>query len=346
MFSNFTFSKEVNWTGIVSQNFKFEVPAGVKGVLVSVEYKNMDSSIMIKDLTAPDDTKYIKSNAGTPMASRIPSKIDTVFNSKIRMTYVTKGKFAAFINGDVDAILPGEWILRLANQNKKIKKSNIFINVKYLMKNDSDIKSLHLDIDVNADIAESSISKLKLSTTLERVKSFFKIYGIAINFHVNDAWRDTQRETSDLEEKIELLQTDRKNNLQLYLLKRQSSIKRELQGVAGCFPFVIIENTNQHCSVIVAYENQDEVSIDKMTKVIAHEILHSLGLFHLSDDIFPFGLKYDAMDDTNEETDHTNVMHKKSDFFGSLDMSEEQAAVVRSNIILQRSRLKDLSLHE
>ena len=335
-------SKEFTWKGKDSDFITFNVPNNVKSMLISVEYNgDNEDDIIIKKLVSSSDTTIIKSNINTPSESRIPPKVYSVFNSKVRVTYVTKGKFSAFISSKSSRIESGEWRLQFSNK-KNTQNSKVNINIKYIT--DSDIEDLSISIDVHTDIYNSTLTPNSINKVLTDVKSFYKESGVTINFNLNESWRSPYTNITELEKKIEHLQNGKKDHLQLYLVKRKSSVKRDFQGVAGCLPFVIIESTNQHCSLLVAYQNQSDISLDKMTKVISHELAHTLGLYHLSDDFFPFGKVFDQMSDTNEDIDHSNVMHKTSEYFGHISFSTQQIELIRTNPILQKNRMKSILL--
>jgi len=342
LFSSLVLSQEVTWNKRISKKIGFTIPDDVSSFLVSVEHINTDDDIYINEMISPLGKVLIRNNIGASSEKRIPPSVYTIFKSKVRVTYSSKGKFSVLVNNINGPLTSGRWIVSFSSKLKKQYKRSIFVNIHYIKK--SNLKTYNLNVDVNADITNSSLSNIDLMSTLNKVRLFYSRYGVNIYFNINKKWNDLSLSLKGLEKRIDFLQKGKKNNLQLYLVKRQSRIKRDFQGLAGCLPIVIIEKTNQHCSVIIAYEVQANISLNKMVKTISHEIGHSLGLFHMSDNFYPFGVFLDPMSDTHEKVDHSNVMHKTSDFFGHIEFSLEQERYIKSNLVLQRGKAKKVFL--
>lgn len=320
---------EVQFTTRSSEELKLQVQKGTTSFLVSLEFESKEA-LMVQSLVDPNGREYIKSNIGSSAEYRIPAPVHSSFRSLIRMTYVSKKMVSIFVsnNGLEDHIAEGIWKLKIAKQKKKPGLAKVYLNLKEV--NQSNLKRPQLDLTINYDTRESSISEKAFQDSVKALVNFYSQYGIALNVETTK-WIDPIPKEKDLEIKLSKLQDGKRQNLQMYLFKRNSSVKKDFQGVAGCLPFVILKVIKKHCALIVAYENQEEVNHKKMIKVMAHEIAHSLGLFHLVDDFYPFGALQDPIEDTFDAIDTENVMHKTSDFFGYMEFTKGQIEVMKRN---------------
>jgi hypothetical protein len=323
---------EVHFEGRSSEDIHLQVKKGTFSFLVSLEFDSKEA-LMVESLVDPDGREYIKSNIGSPSEYRVPAPVYSSFRSLLRMTYVSKNMASIFVsNSDSEiSVRDGTWTLKIAKQKSKEGGSRVFINLKEL-KEDS-LKKASLDLTVNYDLDNSSIDKTVFLNAIKELKSFYSQYGINLNIKPNQ-WIDPFLHEKDLELKLPMLQRGQRRNLQMYIFKRNSSIKKDFQGVAGCLPAVIIKKIREHCGLIVAYENQEHIDFKKMIKVMAHEIAHYLGLFHLADQFYPFGVLQDPIEDTFNAIDRQNVMHKTSDYFGQMDFTRGQIKTMLKNPIL------------
>lgn len=121
----------------------------------------------------------------------------------------------------------------------------------------------------------------------------------------------------------------------IYLVDHQGEHNKDFQGFAGCLPGFIPKYLDKHCGFIIRVNMAQELNLAKMSKVIAHEMGHFFGLFHLQDDYYPFGKLNDPIADTDISTEETNIMHKTSDVFETLEFTEGQFQVMRRHPLLQ-----------
>lgn len=90
------------------------------------------------------------------------------------------------------------------------------------------------------------------------------------------------------------------------------------------------------CPIAISYKDFSSTDENRFVKVLAHEIAHFLGLFHISDDYSPLGITDDRIEDTSLAESTTNVMHKTSEVFDIIQFTPGQLKALKSNPMLYK----------
>jgi hypothetical protein len=288
---------------------------------------------LITDLISPTGKVYIKSNVGTLSATRFPPYLYTEMISKNRTTIVTDGLASTLVpnRGVAEPLEAGVWKLRFANIDRNIKK-NAKLFFKVLEKTTENQKTVNFDFITSLEIKNLTVSQLE--HVKKSIEDFYSKYNISINLNLKQRHLPKLK-NNELDKEANRYQNNNSINPVIYLLTRSNiGRKKDFQGIDGCLPGFIPQFINKHCSMLISLDDKENINLDKMIKVISHEIAHFFGVFHLSDDFSVFGILQDPLEDTIPDEDKTNVMHKTSDVFDHIRLTPQQVNVIKRHPLL------------
>jgi len=316
----------------------FSISQDLSAFQLIVESDSSESKdLFFSDLIDPVGRVIIQGNVGSPMSYRVPSKLYSTMKNRVRPTYIRDGLFSVVIDKSEkrDSVVEkGVWKFRLGKKAVSTVARSFWHLSKVRLES---VVPAQLKVNVYKSKTFQKTSQKELLESLKKVQKLYDSYGIGLNFVIKEKWSEPAVETSDLEEKLKKISVSHKDNPSLYLINRlNSTVEKDFQGLAGCLPGFRAKFIKAHCALLVSITDQalGSFEIDKLTKVISHEIAHMLGLFHLEDDFYPFGKLFDPFQDTSRENDFINVMHKTSDFFGILEFSQSQVRKMLSHPML------------
>jgi hypothetical protein len=336
-------ANEISFAGEVSPwqefNLKETQQSGPSAFQLNIESSDPENSeLYISDLIDPNGKVIIKNNLNSPMRYRVPPKLYSTLRNSIRPTYVTPGLFSITVDFD-RAQSSGTWKFKIAKKSKD-SEMKVFWHLTTKSSSLLEVPRLKLDVLISSSFKTMSTNKDQFQTSLNKVKELYQSYGINLYFSPSLKWEDPLANNSDLEAKMKSISKVKRTRPTLYLVNRiNATVEKDFQGLAGCLPGFQVKFVNSHCALLVSITEKEHGQFDgdKLTKVIAHEIAHLLGLFHLEDDFYPFGKLLDPFEDTSPEEDFINVMHKTSEFFGLIEFSQSQVRKMRSLPLLYQT---------
>ncbi len=329
IFSTQASASQISIVDQFSDWIEIKMPEDALNFQVSVENFS-EEEIIISDLISPSGMSHISHNIGLPSSMRVPPKLYSTLKSPSRPTYTEKRIFSVNYRNNVHKPIPeaGVWKLRLArvNQTHVGEIASLFVSTDILTKRSTPRR---IPIDIYLSDYNPTLSRELTHEIANEIRAFYQEYGIQLNFNIIN-WNDKMKGENNLEIRLPYLSRKNRPNLSLYLFPRAaSSARKEFQGLAGCLPAFKIKNRDMSCALLVTYEADLELKKERLTKVMAHEIAHSLGQYHLVDDFYPFGQVFDPHGDTSLEDDPANVMHKTSEYYGHIELSPEQSKSIK-----------------
>lgn len=325
-------ANEVSFKGRLSDWQQFEVSAGASSFIMSLEYETNDK-VIIADLIDPQGKAWIRSNIGQPTESRIPPEVDTAFKSLIRSNYSTVGLGSVLVSNSTreNLVEAGTWKYRLGTILKSESLKTIDVQLLSKVANAKE-QVLSLAFDLFYDPAFTKLNELEL--ILDDVKSVYRKGMIDVHFHLIEK-TFAQNDISDsLDDVVYRLQIGRRQNPSISLIAHHGESTKDFQGFAGCLPGFIPQKIDKHCELAIRYLDHEKLDLKKFSKVVAHEMGHFFGLFHLEDDYYPFGKLRDPIEDTDISNEELNVMHKTSDRFGDIEFTPGQLEIMRRHPLL------------
>lgn len=334
--SNWSYGSSVELFQKISPWISFEISAATESFLIALEH-TQQKNVIFADLIDPDGRVLIKSNIGTPSEARIPPDIHSSFTSLIRTSYSSHGLAGVLVSNRADeltgpVIKAGTWKMRLAYPSFKTAEK-IMVNYDITEKGAISVSDLHAQFDVVYD--HKIFSDKKMEEILGAVTDIYQKGKIKLQFNNINRSFNTSEKSQSLDELINHLQNTKSKLPVIYLVDHQGEHNKDFQGFAGCLPGFIPQHLDKHCGLIIRVNMNQELNLAKMSKVIAHELGHFFGLFHLQDDYYPFGKLNDPIADTDITTEETNIMHKTSDVFEVLEFTEGQFQVMRRHPLLK-----------
>lgn len=328
LFSMTCLAETVQFDSKVSPWVTFEVSSTAKSFLVALE-TTAETPLYVADLIDPSGKVYVQSNHGTASASRIPPFLYSTIRAYNRITQVTKGLGSILVpNRDTeDEITPGTWRMRIGAMDQ-IKEAHFSVQESFGLKSQSLAFKVHLD--QQALFPDLII----MQEILQSVVDLYQRYDIDLELNLVARSFDLQVPYL-LDEYVEASQVGSSNTPVINLVRAANPYgKKDFQGLAGCLPFFLPRYVDKHCAIGIAFEDDWHMDTRRFGKVIAHEIAHFLGIFHLSDDYYPFGQVFDPISDTDESVEFSNVMHKTSDYYDVLEFTAGQVKVMKRHPML------------
>lgn len=334
--SNWSYGSFIEISEKKSDWISFEISQNAESFLISLEHSQLNN-VMVADLIDPQGQVLIKSNIGTALESRIPPEIHSAFSSAIRTSYSSQGLAGILVSNRSDELIdqvmrPGVWKMRLAYPSLKTSEK-IMVNYAISEKLKFSVRNLVAEFDVVYDF--KIFSKEKMDEILGSVADIYQKGQIKLNFHGIDRSFKSSEKSQSLDELINNLQNKKTKRPVIYLIDHQGEHNKDFQGFAGCLPGFIPQFSDKHCALIIRVNMAQNLNMAKMSKVIAHELGHFFGLFHLQDDYYPFGKLNDPIADTDIMSEETNIMHKTSDVFEVLEFTQGQFQVMRRHPFFQ-----------
>jgi len=332
LFAPLLWANEVSFKGRLSEWQKFQVNAGSSSFILGLEYESSDK-IILADLVDPQGKAWIRSNIGQPSESRIPPEVDTAFKSLIRSNYSTVGLGSVLISNSSreKTIEAGTWKYRLGTISKSESLKTIDVQLLSKVANAKE-QVLSLEFDLFYDPAFTKLNELEI--ILDDVKSVYRKGMIEVQFHLIEKTFTQNDISNSLDDVVYRLQMGRRQNPSISLIPHHGESGKDFQGFAGCLPGFIPQNSDKHCELAIRYLDHQKLDLKKFSKVVAHEMGHFFGLFHLEDDYYPFGKLRDPIEDTDMNNEELNVMHKTSDRFGDIEFTPGQFDIMRRHPLL------------
>lgn len=321
--------KELQIHDQFSEWVEFEIPKNTLNFQINLENPS-EADLILSDLISPTGEVVMANNIGAPSSMRVPPKIYSTLKNKSRPTYTVKRLFSVNYR-NIETIkppTPGRWKARFGRASKVVSSEDLKVMFSVdVFKEDAQRRTLPVDIFLSMDSKLLNIIEVK--SISRDIEQFYQYYGIDIRLQAHE-WQDSQTGENDLEKRLPTLSRLARKNLSLYLFPRApGGLKKEFQGLAGCLPAFKIKSQDMSCALLVTYEEESIVKRERFTKIMAHEIAHSLGLYHLVDDFYPFGIIHDPQEDTSLDDDPANVMHKTSEYYGHLELSPQQVNSIK-----------------
>jgi hypothetical protein len=280
--------------------------------------------LYVADLIDPEGEVYIKSNHHTPSASRIPPFLYTSLNSRNRITLTSQGLGSALIpNTPYANIRTGKWRMRVA-----AKEAVQTVHYTIIQKSRART-SKRVDLPI---IIPEGMSLIDAQALVSEVEKIYGQHGLALKLHIESSLVSSQL-PMQLDEWVTQLQTGSSTRPVLHLLENEDlPFQKTIQGYAGCLPVFQTQVTAQHCALAVVINPHNPTSFEQLVKVLAHELGHFFGLYHLEDDYYPYGRLRSTLVDHNDQT-NLNIMHETSEYFGDLIFTAKQVEVMKRHPI-------------
>ncbi|PIP96340.1 MAG: hypothetical protein COW00_16300 [Bdellovibrio sp. CG12_big_fil_rev_8_21_14_0_65_39_13] len=331
-FTPLLWATEVTFSGRLSDWKEVSLSKDVASFILNIEYQGSEK-VIIADLIDPQGKSWIKSNIGAPSESRVPIEVDSAFRSLIRSNYSSAGLGAVLVSNSTreNHIETGLWKYRLGTTSKSNEMKIVDVHV--LSKaSHSNEKVLSMNFDLFYDPIFTK--RHQLASILEDVKAVYRKGLINVSFNLIEKTFSQKAITESLDTVVDQLQMGRRANPSISLIAHHGESVKDFQGFAGCLPGFIPQKIDKHCALAIRYHDKEQVDLKKFSKVVAHEMGHFFGLFHLEDDYYPFGKLRDPIDDTDMSNEELNVMHKTSDRFGDIEFTPGQFEVMRRHPLL------------
>jgi len=327
------FEEGVIANGEISLPYKFSIEEGVESFLLQVESHSGDD-LYIAEVIDPIGNHYVRSNfeSTRPISYKVPGFIYSTLLSENRI-YTAGGGMGSVLIPNRDnslPIIPGEWQFRVAFNKKstsKSKKFNYKINEKKT--NISKTMTFIYHLPKKDDYIDDNV----ISRVLNETKIEYSQMGIYLEFKKGEQSAELG-ENEGIDSYLGKAQKIKTLNHHIYFLKNKSKISKKFQGLAGCIPGFITLGVDRNCGIIVSAKASEEINEKRMKKVVIHEIAHFLGLFHLSDDYYPYGKVFDTIEDTTGLDDKDNIMSKTSESYDFVNFTEGQKKVILRNPLL------------
>lgn len=328
LFSMTCLAEQVQFDSRVSPWVTFDVSSSAKSFLIGLETSS-ETSLYVADLVDPNGKVYVQSNYGTASAARIPPFLYSTLRAFNRITQVTKGLGSVLVpNRDTEEVIAtGTWRMRIGAMGE-IKKAH------FSVEESLGLRPQRLAFKVQLDEAALFPDEAVMQEILQSVIDLYKRYEIDLELNLSLRSFDLQVPYL-LDEYVEASQVGSSNTPVINLVRAANPYgKKDFQGLAGCLPFFLPRYVDKHCAIGIAFEDDWHMDTRRFGKVIAHEIAHFLGIFHLSDDYYPFGQVFDPISDTDESVEFSNVMHKTSDYYDYLEFTPGQIKVMKRHPML------------
>lgn len=314
----------------ISPWISIEIGENTQSFLVALESED-DTSLYVADLIDPDGKPFIVSNVGAPSSARIPPYLYSSISSANRTTHVTKGLGSALIpNNDLmNKVTPGTWKMRVGSVG-------MAKNIYYWIDESKGQNSEEVTFEVLLDKESLALTTSDLDNVLANVRALYARYEIKVDFDLS--LKDfALTGPFTLDAFTEEAQRGRQGRPIINLVRANNPLgKKDFQGLAGCLPFFISRYVDRHCAIGIAFHDGWNLNQERLAKVIAHEVAHFFGLFHLSDDYYPFGNVFDPISDTDSSIELTNVMHKTSEFYDLIEFTAGQVKVMKRHPMLTK----------
>jgi|GEM_PF-3769421 len=294
----------LQWQEKLSPWQQFNIEGNDRSFLLSFEIQKGDK-VFLADLISPLGEKLVVNNVGRN-SSRVPPFLYTTMRSNLRPELVLPNIFAVS-SAKLHSLTPGVWKYRLA-QNSQHAIVNIDIQKALLLQS----PSMMLDIYIEDYFSKRPKLRESIEQSIVQMSELYQTIGINLDISVIDSWKDPMLATNDLMKKVQNYSQINRSHQSIFITPRiNASIQKDFQGLAACLPFAI--SSRLSCPLVVAIgDHSKEISKNRLGKVLSHELAHGLGLFHLTDDFYPFTMLNDGLEDTSLNDDINNVMHKTS----------------------------------
>lgn len=294
----------LKWQMELSPWQEFTIDESHRSFLLSFEIQRGDK-VFLADLISPLGEKLVVNNIGRSY-SRVPSFLYSTMRSELRPEQVIPNIFAVS-SARLQTLTPGVWKFRLAQNSRDALVSIHIKRTRFLQ-----APSLKLKVYVEDYFSNKLGLRKGIEQAIDQMRELYQTLGIRLDIEVIDFWKDPMLATNDLLIKVKKYSQTKRSHQSIFITPRvDASIKKDFQGLAACLPFAI--STNFSCPLVVAIgDHTEEISKRRLAKVLSHELAHGLGLFHLTDDYYPYTLLTDRLEDTSLSDDINNVMHKTS----------------------------------
>lgn len=338
-------SKTVVWQGKNGPQISFPLTERASNFQISVEAETEE--VFIDSLIDPSGD-YVIGPVNLKNRMGLSGRLMTTLNSKIRPTYV-HGKMFTVSPRFMIPLKKGNYQFRLVNP--KANSSTISaatISFREIRRKNLRDENFHLNLEIIIDKQNGAEFETRVKKELiPLLKDLYSSYAIILHPILKS--QDSLNQTLDsgtpipvgLDKALAQLSHGGSNNLKLYLIAlpetySENNQERVLQGLSLCLP-ASFSFKNNNCALGVSFNRilRDQIPNKRIVKVMAHEIAHALGLYHLEDDFYPFGTLTDRIEDTDPSEAHNNIMHKTSDDSGDLLFTQMQVEVIKQSPLLE-----------
>lgn len=296
----------------------FTVSEGTESFFIQIESQDR-GDVFVSELTDPNGKKWI-TPGHSHIFQRVPEKLYPLIASPHRH-YQTEEKMQSIMFPNDDSAqkpTPGAWTLYLKKEKVDgshkalvtvVENKNLFTN------------TLHFKVLQDESFIHESI----LQEALDQTRMNYLVHNISIAFNSNN---------KDKVSSLYNLLSSENRAPSLHLSSRQMDQRKYMQGLSHCLPGFVPKQKNKSCSIDVITSLEKKITVQRLANVITHEIAHFLGLYHYSDDYFPYGKLYDPISDTFIEDSMGNFMFKRNNDSTHLRFTPGQVDVMKRHPLL------------
>lgn len=292
-----------NW---VSEWVEVEIPEGLVSFQVVV-LGDRGTLLQVTDLIDPKGERYTQSGTGKLNPYSLPTIRNAASPNRSEGVALGTGTLIVPNNPKLAPITPGKWKLRTLSHHKpKIQVVDILVIGK------KEAKPGRLDLRVWV-APESYWAKKKgrVEGVLAAAGNFLKEAGIELNVAGVEAIKlELPNKISPPEHTSAIAyELNAPEAVNAYLLGEFEYQSKAVNGHA-CLGGPVGLSQPHGCYVsLFSSDRAGEYSRKQQGLVLAHEILHYLGLFHTKTEGYEkIDVIYDSLDDTHEEPDGSNLM--------------------------------------
>lgn len=292
-----------NW---VSDWVEFEIPAGLVGFQIVV-LGDRSTTVQVTDLIDPKGEYFTKSSTGTLSPYSLPHLRNAASANRSEGVANGTGTLIVPNNPKLAPITAGKWRMRTYSLHKPEKME---VDILVVGKKEAKPGTVAMKVWV-APGSYWAKKEGRVDAVLAAAKEFLATAEIDLSVTEMEAIEvelpkgiSPPDDTSAIAYKL-----NDPGVVNAYLLGELKYHNKPVNGHA-CLGGPIGLPYAHGCYVsIFASDEADQYSVKQQGLVLAHEILHYLGLFHTKTEGYDkIKVVYDSLDDTHEEPDGTNLM--------------------------------------
>lgn len=292
-----------NW---VSDWVEFEVPKGLVAYQIVV-LGDLNVLVQVTDLVDPAGEYFTKSTVAKFSAYTLPHIRNAISPNRSEGVANGIGTLIVPNNPSLAPIRPGKWRMRTYSHREPVKKQ---VDILVIGKEKALPGTLEMKVWVDPGSYWAK-KEGRVGAVLDSAKEFLGKVGVNLNITGIEPIQlelpkkiSPPNDTSAIAYKL-----NDPNMVNAYLLGELEFQNKPVNGHA-CLGGPVNLPYAHGCYVsLFASDKAGQYSAKQQGLVLAHEILHYLGLFHTKTEGYDkVKVIYDSLDDTHEEPDGTNLM--------------------------------------